>query len=67
VVADLQEAATFFEREGSSALAVRFLAEFRRVSRLLIEQPAIGSPRTGGRRVECAVHPAFGWWLAKRR
>ncbi len=50
VVADLQEAATFYEREGSPALAVRFLAEFRRVSRLLIEQPAIGSPRTGGRR-----------------
>lgn len=49
-VADLQEAAAFYEREGSPALAASFLSEFRRVSRLLTEQPAIGSPRSGGRR-----------------
>ena len=49
-MADLQEAATFYQREVSPALAASFLSEFRRVSRLLTEQPAIGSPRSGGRR-----------------
>jgi toxin ParE1/3/4 len=47
---DLQDAAAFYEREGSSALAARFVAEFKRLSSLLIEQPGIGSPRTKNRR-----------------
>lgn len=47
---DLQEAALFYEREGSPALAAMFIAEFKRISRLLIEHPDIGSPRTNGRR-----------------
>lgn len=47
---DIQEAAEFYEREGSSVLAARFVAEFKRISNLLIEQPDIGSPRTKGRR-----------------
>ena len=46
---DIQEAAAFYEREGSSVLAARF-AEFKRLSNLLIEHPGIGSPRTKGRR-----------------
>jgi len=47
---DIQEAAVFYEREGSPALAARFVAEFKRLSNLLIEHPSIGSPRTKGRR-----------------
>jgi toxin ParE1/3/4 len=37
-------------REGSPALAARFVAEFKRMTALLAEQPGIGSPRNRGRR-----------------
>lgn len=47
---DLLRAAEFYEREGSPALAARFLSEFKRLAVLLAEQPEIGSPRAGGRR-----------------
>lgn len=47
---DLHEAALFYEREGSPALAARFLAEFKRLARLLVANPEIGSPRAGGSR-----------------
>jgi toxin ParE1/3/4 len=47
---DIQEAAAFYEREGSPALAARFVAEFKRLAALLVEHPAIGSPRSKGRR-----------------
>jgi toxin ParE1/3/4 len=47
---DLLEAATFYEREGSPIVAARFVAEFKRLTSLLLEQPEIGSPRTHGRR-----------------
>lgn len=47
---DVFEAAAFYEREGSPALAARFVAEFKRVSMLLADHPEIGSPRGNGRR-----------------
>ena len=47
---DLEEAAAFYEREGSAALAARFIGEFNRLARLLDQQPGIGAPRAGGRR-----------------
>ncbi|MEO6626693.1 MAG: type II toxin-antitoxin system RelE/ParE family toxin [Burkholderiaceae bacterium] len=47
---DLEEAAEFYEREGSPALAARFVAEFKRLSTLMLQHPGIGSPRTRGRR-----------------
>lgn len=47
---DIEEAALFYEREGSAALAARFVAEFRRLSQVLIEHPEIGAPRSRGRR-----------------
>jgi plasmid stabilization system protein ParE len=47
---DLEEAALFYEREGSAAVAARFVAEFRRVSLVLVEHPEIGAPRSRGRR-----------------
>ncbi len=47
---DIEEAAAFYQREGSAVLAARFIAEFKRLSKLLIEHPNIGSPRPTGRR-----------------
>ncbi|MBK7953610.1 MAG: type II toxin-antitoxin system RelE/ParE family toxin [Candidatus Accumulibacter sp.] len=47
---DIQEAAAFYERQGSAVLAARCVAEFKRLSSLLVEYPAIGSPRTSDRR-----------------
>ncbi|MFY8082357.1 MAG: type II toxin-antitoxin system RelE/ParE family toxin [Rubrivivax sp.] len=47
---DLLEAAAFYEREGSRALAARFVAEFKRVGVLLAGQPDIGAPRSRDRR-----------------
>lgn len=47
---DLPDAAAFYEREGSPALAARCIAEFRRLAALLIEQPEIGARRSRGRR-----------------
>lgn len=47
---DIEEAAVFYERTGYSSLAAKFVAEFKRVSQLLLEFPSIGSPRSGGRR-----------------
>jgi plasmid stabilization system protein ParE len=45
---DLAEAARFYRREGSRALAARFLDEFERIAKLLVEHPGIGThrPRT---------------------
>jgi toxin ParE1/3/4 len=50
---DIEEAAEFYMREGSATLAARFIAEFKAVSALLEQQPAIGSPRLAGRRGLC--------------
>ena len=47
---DIQEAAEFYEREGSVVLAAKFVSEFKRLSNLLIENPGIGSPRAKGKR-----------------
>ena len=47
---DVEEAASFYEREGTPLLAARFVAEFKRLATLLVEHPEIGSPRSKGRR-----------------
>ncbi len=47
---DVAEAATFYEREGSPALAARFFSEFERIAKILLENPGFGAPRLGGRR-----------------
>jgi plasmid stabilization system protein ParE len=51
--ADLLEAARFYRQEGGSKLANRFLDEFERVAKLLVEFPGIGMPADDLRR----VHP----------
>jgi plasmid stabilization system protein ParE len=47
---DLAEAAAFYERAGSAMLAARFVAEFKRLTGLILEHPDIGAPRSRGRR-----------------
>lgn len=46
---DIQEAAAFYEREGTPMVAARFVAEFKRLTAVLVEHPEIGSPRVNGR------------------
>lgn len=46
---DIEKAAEFYERTGSLALAAKFIAEFKRMSQLLLEFPGIGSSRSRGR------------------
>jgi toxin ParE1/3/4 len=46
---DIQDAAAFYEREGSAVLARRFVSEFKQLSSLLIRHPELGAPRSGGR------------------
>lgn len=50
---DIEEAAEFYERDGSAALAARFVFEFKAVTALLVQHPEIGSPRSAGRRGLC--------------
>lgn len=50
---DLLTAAQFYRHEGGAKLADRFLSEFERVARLVVEFPGIGTPVDDIRR----VHP----------
>jgi plasmid stabilization system protein ParE len=67
--ADIAEAAAFYERTGSPAVAAKFVAEFKRISTLLIEFPGLGSPRSRGRRgFSMSIFPAprrFEWNLIR--
>lgn len=47
---DLQEAAAYYEREGSPAVAAKFVAEFKLLTTLLIAHPEMGKPRAHDRR-----------------
>ena len=47
---DVLEAAEFYEREGSPALAARFVREFRRLCEFLLAHPEVGSTRRGDKR-----------------
>jgi len=47
---DVEDAAAFYEREGSAALAARFVASLEQLIALLIRHPSIGSPQPGNRR-----------------
>ena len=55
---DIEDAAAFYNREGSLRLAARFIAEFKRLVALLVEHPDFGSPRSKGRNGRVA--PAQG-------
>ena len=47
---DVEAAAAFYEKEATPALAAKFVKEFKRVSKLLAENPGIGAPRSSGKR-----------------
>ena len=47
---DLAEAAAFYETQASPRLAARFIAEFKRVAMLLLDNPGLGSSRSKDRR-----------------
>lgn len=47
---DVADAAAYYERTGSTAVAAKFIAEFKRIANLLLESPELGSPRSRGRR-----------------
>jgi len=48
--ADLAETAGFYETQASPVLAARFIAEFKRVAGLLLDNPGLGSAHSNGRR-----------------
>ena len=54
---DLLEAAQFYRQEGGARLAHRFLGEFERVMKLLVEFPGAGTPTDELRR----RHPMRGF------
>lgn len=47
---DVEEAAAFYEKQATPALAAKFVKEFKRVAKLLAENPGFGSPRSSGKR-----------------
>ena len=47
---ELANAVRFYRREAGRAVAVRFLDEFERVARLLVENPGLGTPTGEPRR-----------------
>ena len=54
---DLLEVTRFYRQEGGARLAGRFIDEFERVARLLVQFPGIGAPTDDLRR----VHPLTGF------
>jgi plasmid stabilization system protein ParE len=46
---DVADAAAFYERSGSPVVAAKFIAEFKRICKLLQQFPELGSPRSHGR------------------
>ena len=48
---DVADAVAFYTQQGGPLVAVRFLDEFERVARLLIEHPGFGTPISKKRRI----------------
>jgi plasmid stabilization system protein ParE len=51
VESDLAAAARHLQVHASARIAARFLAEFERVTLLLVEHPGFGTPMSRGRRI----------------
>jgi len=47
---DVADALDFYSEQAGPAVAKRFLEEFERVAKLLVEHPSLGTPTTRGRR-----------------
>jgi plasmid stabilization system protein ParE len=48
---DVASAMDFYSEQAGPAVAARFLDEFERVAKLLVEYPGLGMPTTRGRRI----------------
>ena len=48
---DVADAVAFYSKQAGSAVALRFLDEFERVARLLIEHPGLGTRVAKNRRI----------------
>lgn len=48
---ELNQAATYYREQASSAVAVAFLDEFERAARLIVEHPGLGTSSSQGRRL----------------
>ena len=47
---DITNALDFYSKQASSVIAERFIEEFERVAKLIVEHPGLGAPTTRGRR-----------------
>ena len=47
---DVADALDFYSEHAGPVVAARFLEEFERVAKLLVEHPGLGTPTTTGRR-----------------
>ena len=47
---DVADAMDFYSEHAGQVVAARFLEEFERVAKLLVEHPGLGTPTTTGRR-----------------
>lgn len=47
---DIAEAMDFYREQAGPVVATRFLEEFERVAKLLVEHPGLGTPMARGRR-----------------
>lgn len=47
---DIANALDFYSEQAGTVIAERFLEEFERVAKLLVERPSLGTPTTKGRR-----------------
>ena len=47
---DISNVLDFYSEQAGSVVAERFLEEFERVAKLLVEHPGLGAPTTRGRR-----------------
>ncbi len=47
---DIVKALDFYSEQAGSVVAERFLEEFERIAKLLVEYPGLGTPTTRGRR-----------------
>ena len=48
---DIANALDFYSEQAGLVVAERFLEEFERIAKLLVEHPSLGTPTTRGRRI----------------
>ena len=59
---DIANALDFYKEQAGFVVAERFLEEFERVAKLLVEYPDLGTPTTRGRRSMAWVATTSSRW-----